>query len=64
MFEVTYYDISSRSALSSSITETVDVLEVLKYLEKVQDRRIIISSLTFGGKHLDISTLCLSLRFK
>lgn len=28
MFEVTYYDISSRSALSSSITKTVDVMEV------------------------------------
>jgi hypothetical protein len=64
MFEVTYYDISSRSALSSSITKTVDVTEVLKYLEKAQDKHIIIASLTFGGKRLDVSALCLSLQFK
>lgn len=64
MFEVTYYDISSRSALSSSITKTADAIEVLKYLEKAQDKRIIIASLTFGGKCLDVSTLCLSLQFK
>ena len=61
MFEVTYYDISSRSALS---TKTVDVMEVLKYLEKAQDKHIIIASLTFGGKRLDVSALCLSLQFK
>lgn len=64
MFEVTYYDISSRSALSSSITKTADAIEVLKYLEKAQDKRIIIASLTFGDKRLDVSTLCLSLQFK
>lgn len=64
MFEVTYYDISSRSALSSSITKTADAIEVLKYLEKAQDKRIIIASLTFGGKRLDVNTLCLSLQFK
>ena len=64
MFEVTYYDISSRSASSSSITKTADAIEVLKYLGKAQDKRIIIASLTFGGKRLDVSTLCLSLQFK
>lgn len=66
MFEVTYYSILTRAEMISptTITERVNAVDVLKYLEKVKDKHIIIVSLTLGGKLLNVSMLCSSLKFK
>lgn len=66
MFEVTYYSILTRAAMISptTITERVNAVDVLKYLEGAKDKHIIIVSLTLEGKLLNVGVLCSSLKFR
>lgn len=64
MFEITYYNIATRKAVTSPTTEIVDAVEVLKYLEKAKEKQIIIVSLVLEGKYLNAGLLCTSLKFK